>query len=888
MAAEDDGGENSDGADCSNAPAPDATAAEAQAAAEEEQDDHPLSPAPAEMEEERALPLPEAAAQDDAAPLPPQPEADPPADAALLSMPPLPPPPPSFSEQQYQPPEMEDPDELAHRKDSVKVVVRVRPLFARDAALGARSCVSVSPDGKSLRVAAPTGMQQQGGGGGSCYGGGLASPGSSRAGTPLASRSGAGAGGGVGGVGGGGGSSQPQPYDFTFHACLGPETTQRQVMERCGVAQLVDAALAGYHVTVLAYGQTGSGKTHTVTGGGAFGDEGGGGEGGVGGGRSGVGHSSSGNRYDNGGAGDDDDEAYDDFFLGGSGGSGGAGEEENASGGDSDSDDEGLMPRAIRQLYDSAASRSAQVRYSLRASYLEIYNESVYDLVHWRPREPGGLPVKWDPNCGGGGGGGGGGGAGSGGNGGAFYVKGLREVPCSDAAQMLAVLRAGARHRRVGAHELNMESSRSHAIFTVHAEGVALDPAADDCGLRRHGKISFVDLAGSERLKESRTEGKTAVREAIHINKSLSALGKVICVLAERDTAREAAAAMAAAGGGGGAAFDSAPPPPPPHVPYRDSKLTRLLQDSLGGSALTLMIACVSPSTLQADETLSTLGYARRASRVRAAPRPQYDPAEGRARALRCEVALLRRDNALLRERLAWALAAVAGGGGGGAGGGGAGQAAAATAALTRPSVLGGGGGLPSSPPPRLPPPPTNTAASSPSLARLAASSTTQQPPPPPAAAPPTLLVLQHRLDEAQALCAQYSELSGRLACDNDRLRAGRSALGAEHAAVLDEIDALRGKLGQLERAVLGKAARGGGGRRGGRVVGEEEAPAAAEEEERATPAPAAVAVATAPRPQQRQGGGPPSRSSRLGGPPRSGGSIVVSADDATLEALLG
>jgi hypothetical protein len=190
---------------------------------------------------------------------------------------------------------------------------------------------------------------------------------------------------------------------------------------------------------------------------------------------------------------------------------------------------------------------------------------------------------------------------------------------------------------------------------------------------------------------------------------------------------------------------------------------------------------------------------------------------------------------------------------------------------------------------PSPPPPSAAAAAPSPSPPSAAAAAAAKHPHHPNPNQQPPSRQLQRRLDEAQALVAQFSETNARLARENDRLRAGRSALGAEHAAVLDEIDVLRGKLGQLEASVLSKAgaaaAAGHGGGGGGRVA----AAAAAV----LPPAPAAV---SAPPPPPA----PPSaarRSSRLaaggsrgnGGGGGGGGSIVVSmADEATLEALLG
>ena len=177
---------------------------------------------------------------------------------------------------------------------------------------------------------------------------------------------------------------------------------------------------------------------------------------------------------------------------------------------------------------------------------------------------------------------------------------------------------------------MNQESSRSHSIFTItvetlEAEGGAAAGAQASSrpaskaqgssgggggGAVRVGKLNLVDLAGSERQAKTQASGQR-LREAAQINLSLSALGNVISALTE-----------GAAGGGGGGAQ---------HVPYRDSKLTRLLQDSLGGNAKAVMIASVGPADWNSDETLSTLRYAARAKRIKNQPRINEDPKVGAA-----------------------------------------------------------------------------------------------------------------------------------------------------------------------------------------------------------------------------------------------------------------
>ena len=195
------------------------------------------------------------------------------------------------------------------------------------------------------------------------------------------------------------------------------------------------------------------------------------------------------------------------------------------------------------------------------------------------------------------------------------------------------------RSRHVASHELNQDSSRSHSMTTLHVwtaapgaggggQGPGGGPGGVSGGARRMGKVTFVDLAGSERLKQSRTaDGK----ETGSINRSLFALGKVIAALADN-----------AAAGGGAAA----------HIPYRDSALTKLLTDSLGGSSLALMIACCSPSLRHLEETLSTLNYATRAKNIQNRPAVKMDAQQQLVACLRQEIDMLRSENAYFRQQL--------------------------------------------------------------------------------------------------------------------------------------------------------------------------------------------------------------------------------------------
>lgn len=154
----------------------------------------------------------------------------------------------------------------------------------------------------------------------------------------------------------------------------------------------------------------------------------------------------------------------------------------------------------------------------------------------------------------------------------------------------MAVLEEGLRNRSTGSHQLNQHSSRSHSLMTLYIESYDSESGA----LKTTGKISFVDLAGSEKVKDSQATGAT-LTETLSINKSLLTLGNCISCLSDKSKRNG-------------------------HIPYRDSKLTKLLADSLGGRGLALMIANIGPSLTCMHETLKTLRYAQRASKIKNRP----------------------------------------------------------------------------------------------------------------------------------------------------------------------------------------------------------------------------------------------------------------------------
>jgi len=224
---------------------------------------------------------------------------------------------------------------------------------------------------------------------------------------------------------------------------------------------------------------------------------------------------------------------------------------------------------------------------------MEIYNEQIKDLLN---PNAGILQCRWTLKAG-------------------FYVKDLLFVNCTSIDDLIAVLHEGNRNRKRGTHNLNKDSSRSHTIMTIKI--ITSIQSTEGHTYKKNGKVTFVDLAGSERLKESQSQGKM-IKETGNINKSLFTLGKVISALSERKSEKPA---------------------------YRESKLTMLLMDSLGGTSLALMIACVSPCSAWADETISTLNYAARTMNIKNKPVLQIGSKEQIILNLRREIELLKMEN---------------------------------------------------------------------------------------------------------------------------------------------------------------------------------------------------------------------------------------------------
>lgn len=224
-------------------------------------------------------------------------------------------------------------------------------------------------------------------------------------------------------------------------------------------------------------------------------------------------------------------------------------------------EDEGIIPRAVRQVFASAAAATAQGwRYEMKAAMLEIYNEEIRDLIGKGPPDGKKHVISHEDKD----------------KGGTTSVAYLDWVTVDDESRVATLLRRAMSQRAVGATSCNEQSSRSHMVFMLTIEGTN-----DATGQRLTGVVNLVDLAGSERLAKSGAVGDR-LKETQAINKSLSALGDVISALGARDA----------------------------HVPYRNSKLTYLLQNSLGGAGKALMLCNVSPAVENAAESLCTLRFA--------------------------------------------------------------------------------------------------------------------------------------------------------------------------------------------------------------------------------------------------------------------------------------
>ncbi|XP_037388054.1 kinesin-like protein KIF17 isoform X2 [Pygocentrus nattereri] len=250
----------------------------------------------------------------------------------------------------------------------------------------------------------------------------------------------------------------------------------------------------------------------------------------------------------------------------------------------------GVIPRAFEHIFETIQC-SEDTKFLVRASYLEIYKEEIRDLLGKDTKQK--LELKEHPERG-------------------VYVRDLSMHTVHSVAECERIMEIGWKNRSVGYTLMNKDSSRSHSIFTIHLEICNTDAAGKDH--LRAGKLNLVDLAGSERQSKTGATGDR-LQEATKINLSLSALGNVISALVDGRSK---------------------------HIPYRDSKLTRLLQDSLGGNTRTLMVACLSPADNNYEESLSTLRYANRAKSIQNRPRINEDPKDALLREYQEEIKQLR------------------------------------------------------------------------------------------------------------------------------------------------------------------------------------------------------------------------------------------------------
>ncbi|KAH9981274.1 P-loop containing nucleoside triphosphate hydrolase protein [Lactifluus volemus] len=321
----------------------------------------------------------------------------------------------------------------------------------------------------------------------------------------------------------------PPTRTYPFDLVFGPEADQSMIYQDV-VHPMLEEVLLGYNCTLFAYGQTGTGKTYTMQGD--------------------LGTTPLGNPV--------------------------------AAA--------GMIPRVLFRLFNQLDESSAD--YSVKISYIELYNEELRDLLasdlaapvgsnqpmsmgsgstRDATSNPGGLKIFDDTSKRG------------------VLIQGLEEISVKSAPDALALLIKGSDRRQIAATKFNDHSSRSHSIFSITVHTKEISAMGDD--LLRVGKLNLVDLAGSENIGRSGAENKRA-REAGMINQSLLTLGRVINALVEKSS----------------------------HIPYRESKLTRLLQDSLGGRTKTCIIATISPARSNMEETLSTLDYAIRAKSIRNRP----------------------------------------------------------------------------------------------------------------------------------------------------------------------------------------------------------------------------------------------------------------------------
>lgn len=294
---------------------------------------------------------------------------------------------------------------------------------------------------------------------------------------------------------------------------------------------------------------------------------------------------------------------------------------------------EGVIPKAVNEIFKRIGESSDEKEYAVRVGFVEIYKEQIRDLSTAKANQS--VHIRELPN-------------------GGIVLAGATEVSVKNEKEMAEVLERGTCLRATGSTNMNQRSSRSHAIFTITLEQKTKEANGKENLERQRSlgrqtsvdsteqegsdesevedgvedvylcaKMHLVDLAGSERAKRTKSVGQR-LKEGIKINHGLFTLANVINALVEQKS----------------------------HVPYRDSKLTRMLQDSLGGNSKTLMIACVSPADVNLEESLNTLRYANRARSIKNKPVVNRDPVAAQIASLRQQLATVKAENANLRKQL--------------------------------------------------------------------------------------------------------------------------------------------------------------------------------------------------------------------------------------------
>lgn len=247
-----------------------------------------------------------------------------------------------------------------------------------------------------------------------------------------------------------------------------------------------------------------------------------------------------------------------------------------------DGENRGIIPRLCQSLFERIDKEKQQVptlQFLVTSSYFEIYNEIIYDLLDphnshntkkGKSEKKTGLEIKEHPALG-------------------VYVKGLQEIVVDNGEKLQNVIDQGIGSRTVASTQMNSDSSRSHSVLTITIH--QKDSQNETKNI--FAKMNLVDLAGSERVKSTGASG-SVLKEGANINKSLMELGNVINALVEQSKGKKGV-----------------------FIPYRNSKLTRVLQESLGGNSITTMVAALSPACINFEETMSTLKYANRAKAIK-------------------------------------------------------------------------------------------------------------------------------------------------------------------------------------------------------------------------------------------------------------------------------